>query len=75
MFNIGTNTFGAKPATSNVFGSSSFGVATPSQPISGGLFGSTTPTAGTGLFGQQTTAFGTPASTSTGGFGEFSNFF
>ncbi|KAG8173415.1 hypothetical protein JTE90_023451, partial [Oedothorax gibbosus] len=37
-FGQSTNTFGAKPATGNVFGSSSFGVSTPSQPISGGLF-------------------------------------
>ncbi|KAG8180121.1 hypothetical protein JTE90_012136 [Oedothorax gibbosus] len=70
-FGQSTNTFGAKPATGNVFGSSSFGVSTPSQPISGGLFGSSTPATGTGLFGQQTTAFGAPASTSTGGFGGF----
>ncbi|CAL1263408.1 unnamed protein product [Larinioides sclopetarius] len=68
-FGQNTNTFGAKPATSNVFGSSSFGVSTPSAPMSGGLFGSTTPASGTGLFGQPSTAFGTPAATSTGGFG------
>lgn len=68
-FGQNTNTFGATPATSNVFGSSSFGVSTPSAPMSGGLFGSTTPAAGTGLFGQPSTAFGAPAATSTGGFG------
>ncbi|GBM73219.1 Nuclear pore complex protein Nup98-Nup96 [Araneus ventricosus] len=68
-FGQNTNTFGAKPATSNVFGSSTFGVSTPSAPMSSGLFGSTTPASGTGLFGQPSTAFGTPAATSTGGFG------
>ncbi|KAF8794857.1 Nuclear pore complex protein Nup98-Nup96 like protein [Argiope bruennichi] len=68
-FGQNTNTFGAKPATSNVFGSSTFGVSTPSAPMSGGLFGSATPASGTGLFGQPSTAFGTPAATSTGGFG------
>ncbi|XP_054715876.1 nuclear pore complex protein Nup98-Nup96-like [Uloborus diversus] len=71
-FGQNTTAFGAKPATSNVFGASAFGVSTPNT---GGLFGTSTPASGTGLFGQPSTGFGAPASTSTNtfGFGATSN--
>lgn len=62
-----TTAFGAKPATSNVFGQSTFGVSTPNT---GGLFGNTSQPAGSGLFGQPSSTFGAPASTSTGSFGK-----
>ncbi|GIY84618.1 hypothetical protein CDAR_169222 [Caerostris darwini] len=73
---FGASSFGSASTpfgqtTSNVFGSSTFGASTPSAPMSGGLFGSTTPASSSGLFGQPSTAFGAPAASSTGGFGAF----
>lgn len=49
-----------------MFGSSTFGVTNQNT---GGLFGASTQATSSGLFGQQTSTFGTPASTSTGTFG------
>ena len=50
-FGTGT-TFGAQPAATT----SLFGAQPSSQPGSGGLFGSSNTTTGTGLFGQQSTS-------------------
>ncbi|XP_054708910.1 nuclear pore complex protein Nup98-Nup96-like [Uloborus diversus] len=60
---LDTTAFGVKPATSYVFGASTFGVSTPNT---GGQFRTSTPTSGTGLFGQPD--FGALASISTNTF-------